>query len=185
MKKVQQDADSRLGYTDEELLRLPNLLTVREAARALRVSISKMRTMCQFETIPAIKVGRQYRIKREVVFDLLGITFEDLLERRSMARAIPSRVKRQQEMLLDHEEVVSGDQEDVLLGASSAPGNGPQIGIPQAGGDPMLAAQTLLALLQMIPQAGAQTTQPQSDTWVQPRGDVSFWAGTSPRDDHR
>ena len=119
---------------------------------------------------------------------MLGTSFEDLLERRSMARAIPSRVKRQQEKILDHEDekLIGGDEQDeVLIGAPAAPGIGPQTGIPQSGGDPTYAAQTLLALLQMIPQAGAQASQTSSDPRVQARGDGPIWAGSSPRDDHR
>jgi excisionase family DNA binding protein len=41
-----------------------NVLTVEEVARALRISEDSVRAMIKRKTLPAIKVGKSYRIKQ-------------------------------------------------------------------------------------------------------------------------
>lgn len=52
---------------------LPLLLTVPEAAKVLRVGVSRAYEMAQRGEIPAVRIGRRIRIPREGLKPLLGL----------------------------------------------------------------------------------------------------------------
>ena len=49
------------------------VLTVKEAAALLKTSLQQIRRMIQSGELPAVKVGREWRIPRESISDLLDL----------------------------------------------------------------------------------------------------------------
>lgn len=49
------------------------VLTVKEAAALLKTSRQQIRRMIQSGELPAVKVGREWRIPRESISDLLAL----------------------------------------------------------------------------------------------------------------
>jgi len=60
------------GMTVRSIEDLPLLLTVPEAAKVLRVGVSRAYEMAQRGEIPAVRIGRRIRIPREELRPLLG-----------------------------------------------------------------------------------------------------------------
>ena len=51
------------------------MLTVKEAAQLLRTTGQQVRKMIVNEELPAVKVGREWRISRNALLDYLGFPY--------------------------------------------------------------------------------------------------------------
>lgn len=51
--------------------RIPDVLTVKEAAHYLRVSEMTVLRLAAQGTIPGVKIGRQWRFEKEVILNLV------------------------------------------------------------------------------------------------------------------
>ena len=54
---------------------MSEILTVKEAAALLKTSRQQIRRMIQNGELPAVKVGREWRISRNALLDYLGIPY--------------------------------------------------------------------------------------------------------------
>lgn len=63
----------RTTVNSNEIKALPDLVTVAEAARLLRASEQYVRRMCKAGDLPAVKVGRAWRINKTDLLYLAGI----------------------------------------------------------------------------------------------------------------
>ncbi len=54
---------------------MSEILTVKEAAALLKTSRQQIRRMIQNGELPAVKVGREWRISRNVLLDYLGFPY--------------------------------------------------------------------------------------------------------------
>jgi excisionase family DNA binding protein len=75
MRKPVDSEDNRVG-----------LMNVREVAQYLRLSEAKVYRMAKAGQIPAIKIGRAWRFKRELIDDWI----KEGSERRQLQAAIPT-----------------------------------------------------------------------------------------------
>lgn len=61
---------------------MDDLLTVEEAAAYLRVSRATVWRWCKSQKVPAVKIGREWRILRQTLRDLINRGLpQDVLER--------------------------------------------------------------------------------------------------------
>lgn len=65
---------------DAALLKYPSLLTVDEFAQIFKLTQAAIRRMIRDKEIPAIKIGKEYRISEQVVHNLLNPLSENNLE---------------------------------------------------------------------------------------------------------
>ena len=54
---------------------MSEILTVKEAAALLKTSRQQIRRMIQNGELPAVKVGREWRISRNALLDYLGVPY--------------------------------------------------------------------------------------------------------------
>ena len=54
---------------------MSEILTVKEAAALLKTSRQQIRRMIQNGELPAVKVGREWRITRNALLDYLGFAY--------------------------------------------------------------------------------------------------------------
>ena len=54
---------------------MSEILTVKEAAALLKTSRQQIRRMIQNGKLPAVKVGREWRISRNALLDYLGFPY--------------------------------------------------------------------------------------------------------------
>ena len=54
---------------------MSKILTVKEAAALLKTSRQQIRRMIQNGELPAVKVGREWRISRNALLDYLGFPY--------------------------------------------------------------------------------------------------------------
>ena len=54
---------------------MSEILTVKEAAALLKTSHQQIRRMIQNGELPAVKVGREWRISRNALLDYLGFPY--------------------------------------------------------------------------------------------------------------
>ncbi|OUN11531.1 MULTISPECIES: helix-turn-helix domain-containing protein [unclassified Flavonifractor] len=54
---------------------MSEILTVKEAAALLKTSRQQIRRMIQNGELPAVKVGREWRISRNALLDYLGFPY--------------------------------------------------------------------------------------------------------------
>ena len=54
---------------------MSEILTVKEAAALLKTSRQQIRRMIQNGELPAVKVGREWRISRNTLLDYLGFPY--------------------------------------------------------------------------------------------------------------
>ncbi len=59
---------------------MDDLLTVEEAAAYLRVSRATVWRWCKSRKVPAVKIGREWRIMKQTLIDLLARGLPDLPE---------------------------------------------------------------------------------------------------------
>lgn len=63
----------------QQIFHYPSLLTVEEVALAFRLTRAAIRRMIRAKEIPAIKIGKEYRIPEQVVKNLLNPLTEQSL----------------------------------------------------------------------------------------------------------
>ena len=59
---------------------MDDLLTVEEAAAYLRVSRATVWRWCKSRKVPAVKIGREWRIMKHTLIDLLARGLPELIE---------------------------------------------------------------------------------------------------------
>lgn len=82
------------GYTEQEMLNLPQTIMAHDVARILRISEPKVRSMAQEQKLPAVKICNGWRFNRDEILDLVGLSIEKLSEtvsRRKIAEEIANK----------------------------------------------------------------------------------------------
>ena len=110
-------ASYREGYTDEELVRLPAILTVKEVSKVLRCSTSKVASMAQFGEIPGYKIRNQWRFKRDEILGCIGQDMDDLRSSVSRKKLIDEQTRCQLDEMFRQ-----SVESDVLIGAPTTSG---------------------------------------------------------------
>ena len=59
-------------------MNLPDLLTVKEVARLMRIPVRSAFEHCRTGKIPCVKIGRTVRVPKKPLLEKLGLKEEDL-----------------------------------------------------------------------------------------------------------
>ncbi len=71
---MQNDQIFRAQMRRKQIKELPTVLSVKETAMFLNLPTQTVSRQCQNGMIPAVKIGKQWRITREAIEKLLGVS---------------------------------------------------------------------------------------------------------------
>ena len=71
-KPAEKSAGQSLASQQELLEGLPHVLTLEQAAQVLQIGVTTARSFCREHKLPAIKVGRSWRIPKAHLKDFLN-----------------------------------------------------------------------------------------------------------------